>query len=143
MHVQLDTSIHECVHTQELIGLLDNIAGRFDSILDVVLTRYNIARMYGVIQVDLSSVLASACTGPILWSVGMQLDIRMECALYARTTLCTIIGGTLCCAYIRTLLRLHHTYSHSVTSAIDLFKSNIKLVILHHYACSYFDESHR
>jgi len=65
MHVQLDSANRLQDPIEHLGSLLDMASNRFDGILDAILTRYNLCRLYGVIHVDVSTVSATSCTGPI------------------------------------------------------------------------------
>ena len=65
MHIQIDGT-DSCMHSfLALISIVDAAANRFDGILDAIMTRYNVCRIYGVITVDVSTVFASSCTGPV------------------------------------------------------------------------------
>ena len=65
MHVQIDSTNAAASSAIDWLTLIDMAANRFDGILDCILTRYNVCRMYGVIHVDLSMICASSCTGPL------------------------------------------------------------------------------
>ena len=55
MHIQIDASNSVLHSFSALISIVDAAANRFDGILDAIMTRYNVCRIYGVICVDIST----------------------------------------------------------------------------------------
>ena len=91
-------------------GSLDNIisiaVSRLDYILDVILLRHNIARVYGVASVDALLSIGSIYSGPMTYSAGLATDTRTECTCYSRSSISVLLAGTMSCSYVRLLIRL-------------------------------------
>ena len=86
------------------------------SLLDTVLVRHSLSRIYGVINMDFSCSLSSCFTGPLLFSSGLSSDARIQCLAYVRACVSSQFSGSLSCSYMRILIRLfckiftHWTY---------------------------------
>jgi NADH:ubiquinone oxidoreductase subunit D len=108
IHTSFDSPVSSVpVVSVNTVDTLVSIAvTRLDYMLDVILLRHNIARVYGVASVDAMLSIGSIFSGPMLFSSGVASDTRSECTCYSRSSISILLSGTMSCSYVRILIRL-------------------------------------
>jgi NADH:ubiquinone oxidoreductase subunit D len=94
------------ISTNTIDSLISIAVTRLDYMLDIILLRHNISRVYGVASVDAMLSIGSIFSGPMLFSSGIASDTRSECTCYSRSSISILLSGTMSCSYVRILIRL-------------------------------------
>lgn len=95
------------ISTSTIDSIMSIAVTRLDYMLDIILLRHNVARLYGVVSVDAMMSIGSIFSGPMIFSTGIASDTRSECTCYSRSSISILLGGTMSCSYVRILIRLY------------------------------------
>jgi hypothetical protein len=108
LHVNLDGPVSHMpiLSSSSLDNIISIAVSRLDYMLDIILLRHNISRVYGVASVDALLSIGSIYSGPMTYSAGLATDTRTECSCYSRSSISLLLAGTMSCSYVRLLIRL-------------------------------------
>lgn len=108
IHTQFDGPVSSVpvISTSSIDNIVSIAVTRLDYILDIILLRHNISRVYGVASVDALLSIGSIYSGPMTYSAGLATDTRSECTCYSRSSISMLLAGTMSCSYVRLLIRL-------------------------------------
>ncbi len=109
LHTQFDGPVSQVpvISSSSIDNIISIAVTRLDYMLDIILLRHNIARVYGVASVDALLSIGSIYSGPMTYSAGLATDTRSECTCYSRSSISMLLAGTMSCSYVRLLIRLH------------------------------------
>jgi NADH:ubiquinone oxidoreductase subunit D len=110
LHTQFDGPVSQVpvISSSSIDNIISIAVTRLDYMLDIILLRHNIARVYGVASVDALLSIGSIYSGPMTYSAGLATDTRSECTCYSRSSISMLLAGTMSCSYVRLLIRLLH-----------------------------------
>jgi NADH:ubiquinone oxidoreductase subunit D len=89
--------------------VFDVFINKCDVIVEIILIRYNVVRLFNCIILDVQFAIGATYSGVMLLSTGFNLDIRLDCTIYTRCSITTCVGGISSCSIVRLLLRLEIT----------------------------------
>jgi NADH:ubiquinone oxidoreductase subunit D len=114
LHTQFDGPVSQVpvISSSSIDNIISIAVTRLDYMLDIILLRHNIARVYGVASVDALLSIGSIYSGPMTYSAGLATDTRSECTCYSRSSISMLLAGTMSCSYVRLLIRLHSRSRH-------------------------------
>lgn len=106
MHNQFDGLISFTFELGILGVVFDVFINKCDVIVEIILIRYNVVRLFNCIILDVQFAIGATYSGVMLLSTGFNLDIRLDCTIYTRCSITTCVGGISSCSIVRLLLRL-------------------------------------
>ena len=99
LHLSSFGSASNSCNVSLFFDLFGCVQSKLDVVLDVIMVRHNVSRVYNVVSVSSSLSLSSSFSGPMIVTSGVPLDVRLDCVVN-RSVLSIVVGGGIIIVYL-------------------------------------------